>query len=106
MLDCVYASHRPSSPSDSSSPTSDEWRTAMTADDRATEPAQVWALLLALARRASQGRPVVGEVGLRLDEGGRIEEDGPDPWVVAQPKSRRGWAAESAIGREAELLLD
>jgi diaminohydroxyphosphoribosylaminopyrimidine deaminase / 5-amino-6-(5-phosphoribosylamino)uracil reductase len=76
-----------------------------------TEPAQrIWALLLALARRASAGRPVVGEVGLRLDdEGVAVEVDAADAWVVARPASRRGWSwpdGAAAAAPEVERLLD
>jgi riboflavin-specific deaminase-like protein len=73
---------------------------------------RTWALLLALARRASAGRPVVGEVGLRLDDlGAAIEVDAADAWVVARPATHRGWswpdgAAQGAPAPEVERLLD
>jgi riboflavin-specific deaminase-like protein len=74
-----------------------------------TGEARAWTLLLALARRASEGQPVTGEVGLRVDERGALEEaDGEDAWVVANPRAERGWCWPAA-GDESpavETMLD
>lgn len=69
---------------------------------------RAWALLLALARRATQGRPIVDEVGLRLGEDGAVVEDSSDAWIVARPSSDRGWSCPNGgSGRpEVELLFD
>jgi riboflavin-specific deaminase-like protein len=80
-----------------------------------TSPTErAWALLRALARRASEGQPVDGAVGLRLDETGDLVEGEEGAWIVAQPSSERGWARGEAgalaggaeADAEAEALLD
>jgi riboflavin-specific deaminase-like protein len=81
----------------------------VTADGRLPDGARAWALLLALARRASEGRPVVSDVGLSLDERGRLVEGGSS-WIEARPGSRSGWSpaggrAALAVGAEVETLL-
>jgi diaminohydroxyphosphoribosylaminopyrimidine deaminase/5-amino-6-(5-phosphoribosylamino)uracil reductase len=79
----------------------------MTDDHHRLDQTHAWALLLALARRASDGRPVVNEVGLRLDDQGRLEEGVAEPWIIARPKSRGGWSpAARATSPEAAVLLD
>jgi riboflavin-specific deaminase-like protein len=72
------------------------------------DEASAWALLLALARRASAGNAVVGDVGLRLGEGGAVEEGGADPWIIARPETSRGWSWPDgeAGAPELELLFD
>ena len=72
------------------------------------DEASAWALLLALARRASDGRPVTGDVGLRLDAGGALEEGGANAWIIARPQTSRGWSwPDGATGvPELEQLFD
>ncbi|MBX3186571.1 MAG: RibD family protein [Labilithrix sp.] len=74
----------------------------------ALDEESAWALLLALARRAGRGDPIVRDVALRLRDDGSLEEDGADAWIVARPSTERGWSRyEGApIGRELELLFD
>ena len=71
------------------------------------DEASAWALLLAIARRASEGSPVVDEVGLRLGPGGVVLDDAA-PWIVARPTTDRGWCwPEGVSGRpDLELLFD
>lgn len=71
--------------------------------------ANAWALLLALARRAGNGQPVVGDVGLRLDaEGALVECRREDAWLLTSASAPRGWAwpAGGSGGAEVTLLLD
>jgi riboflavin-specific deaminase-like protein len=75
------------------------------------DEASAWALLVALARRASQGQPITGDVGLRLNESNAIEENGAHPWVVARPSTSRGWSWPEGhrLGSakpEVEMLFD
>ena len=73
------------------------------------DEASAWTLLLALARRASEGRPITGDVGLRLGESGRVEEGGAHPWIVARPQTSRGWSwpnGGDSGPAELELLFD
>lgn len=73
------------------------------------DDASAWLLLLALARRASAGDPILNEVALQLGAGGEVEENGPDPWIVARPDTERGWSWASAPATprpELEQLLD
>jgi riboflavin-specific deaminase-like protein len=67
-----------------------------------------WALLLALARRASEGRPVLDDVGLRLNDAGAVEENDSDAWILARPSTERGWAWPhgAAARSDLELLFD
>jgi diaminohydroxyphosphoribosylaminopyrimidine deaminase / 5-amino-6-(5-phosphoribosylamino)uracil reductase len=59
---------------------------------------RAWSLLRGLARRAGEGRPVVAEIGVRLDDSGEVlEVDPSDGWIVARPADDRGWAP---VGRE------
>ncbi len=69
---------------------------------------RAWALLVALARRAGRGDPVVRDVALRLGDDGSVEEDGVDPWIVARPRTDRGWSWPEGFPahRELEPLLD
>jgi riboflavin-specific deaminase-like protein len=71
------------------------------------DEASAWALLLALARRASEGRPLLKDAGLRLREDGALAEDGA-PWIVARPGTDRGWSwPDGATARpKLELLFD
>src|SRR4051812_17257414 len=82
----------------------------VTADGRLPDAARAWALLLALARRAGEGHPLAAEVGLALDKQGRLQENAPEPWVVARPALSRGWSPGAGrgtlAGPEAEMLLD
>ena len=79
-----------------------------------TQPLQVpdeasaWALLLALARRASEGRPVTGDVGLKLGEGSVLQEGGARPWIIARPETTRGWSwPQGEVGPpKLEMLFD
>jgi diaminohydroxyphosphoribosylaminopyrimidine deaminase/5-amino-6-(5-phosphoribosylamino)uracil reductase len=66
-----------------------------------------WTLLLALARRASQGRPIRDGVGVRLGDEGVVEDDHA-PFIVARPSTERGWSwPQGATGSPAlELLFD
>jgi riboflavin-specific deaminase-like protein len=83
----------------------------VTAEGRLPDAGRAWALLLALARRAGEGHPLAGDVGLALDAHGLLEENGQEPWILARPSLRRGWAPSAgrsaiAAGPEAEMLLD
>src|SRR5215471_16472248 len=73
----------------------------------ALDEASAWALLLALARRASEGRPVTGEVGLRLS-GDALVEDDRSAWIVARPSAERGWSWPDGVPArpDLELLFD
>jgi diaminohydroxyphosphoribosylaminopyrimidine deaminase / 5-amino-6-(5-phosphoribosylamino)uracil reductase len=80
--------------------------------------AAAWSLLLALARRASTGQPVVvpadgvgrGEVGLRLDaDGALVECAPPQAWILTRASAPRGWAwpdGSAAASAEVTALLD
>jgi riboflavin-specific deaminase-like protein len=74
----------------------------------ALDEASAWALLLALARRAGAGRPILDEVGLGLTGAGVVEENGSHPWIVARPATDRGWAWPEGAGArpDLELLFD
>jgi diaminohydroxyphosphoribosylaminopyrimidine deaminase / 5-amino-6-(5-phosphoribosylamino)uracil reductase len=69
---------------------------------------KAWALLLAVARRAGSGAPIVRDVALRLRADGSLEEDGPDAWIVARPSIASGWSRRdgSTVSRDVELVLD
>jgi diaminohydroxyphosphoribosylaminopyrimidine deaminase / 5-amino-6-(5-phosphoribosylamino)uracil reductase len=68
---------------------------------------RVWDLLLALARRARDKRPVVDEVGLRLNErGDLIERDGAEAWIVARPGTPSGWTWPRAGGLRADAAVE
>jgi riboflavin-specific deaminase-like protein len=77
-------------------------------DRPAPDEASAWALLLALARRASEGRPIVEDARLRLSRSGALEERSSDAWIVARPSTDRGWTwPEGVSGTPAlELLFD
>jgi riboflavin-specific deaminase-like protein len=78
-------------------------------DPDALTESSAWTLLLALARRASEGRPLLNDVGLRLSKGGAVEESPADPWIVARPSTDRAWSwPPNAAARtpELELLFD
>jgi riboflavin-specific deaminase-like protein len=76
--------------------------------DELPDEAAAWALLLALARRACEGRPITDEVGLRTAEDGSLEEGPRVPLIVARPDDERGWCwPDGATARpELEQLLD
>ena len=67
-----------------------------------------WALLLALARRAGSGTPVVHDTAVRLREDGSLEEDAERGWIVARPSSKRGWSSIEGVTAEDDVarLLD
>jgi riboflavin-specific deaminase-like protein len=73
--------------------------------------ATAWALLSALARRARDGRPLVADAGVRLDEDGALVECGArEAWILLRASARRGWAWPPAGARgasdETTALLD
>lgn len=74
----------------------------------ALDQEKAWALLLALARRAGSGSPIVSDVGLRLRLDGSLEEGGPEAWIMARPSSANGWSPceGSSVERDVELVLD
>jgi riboflavin-specific deaminase-like protein len=76
--------------------------------DESPDQAAAWALLLALARRASEGRPVTHDVGLRATEDGALEEGTRAPLIVARPSTDRGWSwPDGAAARPAlQQLFD
>lgn len=53
---------------------------------------RAFALVLALARRASGGRPVVGEVGASLASDGALALGGDTAWVMTSPRAERRWS--------------
>ena len=67
-----------------------------------------WALLLALARRAGSGTPVVHDTALRLREDGSLAEDTDSSWFVARPSSKSGWSSIAGVTAEDDVarLLD
>jgi riboflavin-specific deaminase-like protein len=66
-----------------------------------------WALLLQLARRARDGRPVAHAGGVRLDEAGALHEGDGGAWIKVDPSAPRGWAWPSQRGDAAlETLFD
>jgi riboflavin-specific deaminase-like protein len=73
---------------------------------QALDEPSAWALLLALARRASQKRPIASDVGVRLDDD--VVEDDRSPWIVARPSTERAWSWPRGVsGRpDLELLFD
>ncbi len=78
--------------------------------DVAPQEAIAWALLLALARRAGDGSPVTGDMGLRLTDDGALETGSRAPFIVARPGTPRGWSwpdgaapSSSVAGARAEL---
>lgn len=82
-------------------------RTMQPPERHALDDAKAWALLLALARRASDGQPILDDVGLRLNDAGAVEESA-EPWIVARPSTDRAWAwpAGATARPELELLFD
>lgn len=74
----------------------------------AIDETRAWALLLELAQAARGGRRFGSDVGLRLDDGGRLAEAGSDAaWVVARPSAPRAWSWPRGGGDQAvELLFD
>ena len=67
-----------------------------------------WALLLALARRAGSGTPIVRDTALRLREDRALEEDAARGWIVARPSSKSGWSSIEGMTAEDDVarLLD
>ncbi len=82
--------------------------------DEAPHEATAWALLLALARRASGGSPITDEVPLAVADDGALETGSRAPFIVARPTTPRGWswpdggAPGSVLGaeKEVEQMLD
>ena len=72
--------------------------------DHSLDEAEGWALLLALARRASSGNPIAREVGLHLRADGALEEGAAGAWLVAQPDAERGWAPAGGATLRPELV--
>lgn len=74
----------------------------------ALDQENAWALLLALARRAGTGSPIVRDVALGLRPDGSLDEDGPDAWIMARPSTPSGWSRRegSSLSPEVELVLD
>ncbi|HSO36559.1 MAG TPA: dihydrofolate reductase family protein, partial [Labilithrix sp.] len=88
-------------------------RGAMVTSDMLTRCAgfnqeNAWALLLALARRAGSGTPVVHDTAVRLREDGSLEEDAERGWIVARPSSKSGWSSIEGVTAEDDVarLLD
>jgi diaminohydroxyphosphoribosylaminopyrimidine deaminase / 5-amino-6-(5-phosphoribosylamino)uracil reductase len=69
------------------------------------DEARVWALLLALAGRASAGAPLA-RGGVRLDASGNLEEVPPArAWFSLAPEAERGFDAREPLSPEVEQLL-
>src|SRR4051812_9951840 len=73
---------------------------------RVLDEASAWALLRALAERASAGVPLAEAAGIRLDEAGRLEcVASPLAWVAVDPEREDGLAPGQALSPlVAELL--
>ncbi len=71
---------------------------------------RAWVVLCRLADRASQGLPVTGEIGLRLDGDQLVEVVPAAGWIVARPDLASGWArpdgAPAGARGPLEAMLD
>ena len=66
-----------------------------------------WALLRALARRASSGAAITDGAGVGLDRHGRLVlEDANEPLIHARPELLRGWSPVAPFSSSASELLD
>jgi riboflavin-specific deaminase-like protein len=72
-----------------------------------SDESYAWACLQALARRASRGRAVTHEVGLRLDAHGALQETSAERGLICvRPDLAAGWSSQRALDPKAARLFD